>query len=132
MLVSFARFALFAGIVLLSLVSAGCSPGPLKITGKIMKGGAPMIVSKDTYVTLSFIPEEVDKNVQAKSYSAEFNHETGSYSVDLPPGKYRTMFVMAQPPKKEGELSAPSKPVKSDKVYDLSKAQELNIDIPGK
>ena len=40
------------------------------------------------------------------------------------------MFVIALPAKKEGKLNAPSPPVKSEKVYELTKDQELDIEVP--
>jgi hypothetical protein len=83
-------------------------------------------------VTLSFIPELGDASkTEARSYSATFDQASGTYSVDLPPGKYRTMLVVALPPKKSGELNMVP-PYKPDKVYDLSKNQDLDIEVPGK
>ena len=112
---------------------SGCSAGKVKITGKIMKNGEPMVVSEDTYVTLQFLPEQPDQDDEKKSsYSAKFDQKSGSYTIELPAGKYRTMLVIALPSKKQGELNMPSPPIKSETVYDLSKSQELNIDAPGK
>ena len=119
------------GVALLCFVCTGCGPKVVKVNGKLLKNGEPMVVSEDTYVTLSFIPETVAPNSEtAKSHSAKFDQKTGTYSVELPPGKYRTMFVIALPAKKEGKLNAPSPPVKSEKVYELTKDQELDIEIP--
>jgi hypothetical protein len=120
-------------LALLAIGFTGCSPGLVNVKGKILKNGAPMVVSEDTYVTLSFIVESKETdNSDAKSYSAKFDQKTGTYTVDLPPGNYRTMFVVALPAKKEGQLNAPSKPVKSEKVYEFKKNQELDIEVPGK
>jgi len=125
----FRRFCLALGV--LSLAFAGCSPSVVKVNGKVLKNGAPMVVSKDTYVTLQFVPESASED-KAGAKSATFNQETGTYTVELPPGKYRTTLVIALPAKKDGKLNAPTPPIKSDKVYDLTKSQELDIEVPGK
>jgi hypothetical protein len=77
------------GLILLTFVFLGCGPKVAKINGKILKGGKPLAVSPDTYVTLSFIPDTTDPS-KATSYSAKFDHKSGTYSVTLPPGHYRT------------------------------------------
>jgi hypothetical protein len=118
------------GLAFLGLAFAGCSQSVVKVKGKLLKNGAPMVVSEDTYVTLQFVPEKGGDNAAAKN--AKFDQKTGTYTVELPPGKYRTMIVVALPSKQPGKLSAPVPPVKSDKVYDLTKDQELDIDVPGK
>jgi hypothetical protein len=124
------RWAAF-GLVLFVIALTGCSPSSVKVNGKLLKNGSPMVVSEDTYVTLSFVPDPAPAD-GAKSYSAKFDQKTGSYTVELPPGKYRTMLIVALPNKTPGKLNAPTPPVKSDKAYDLSKNQELNIEVPGK
>ena len=124
------------GLAALAVTFAGCSPSKIKVNGKILKNGAPLIVSEDTLVTLQFIPDlkGADAVNDAKTYSAKFDQKTGAYSVEMPPGKYKTKFVMALPAKKnpDGKLNAPSPPVQSDKVYELTKNQELDIEVPGK
>jgi hypothetical protein len=128
----FLRRAVIA-LTFCSFAFTSCSPGQVRITGTIKKNGEPMIVSEDTYVTLSFIPELSDQSDDKRSsYSAKFDQKSGTYSVELPPGKYRTMLVIALPPKKQGELNMPGPPFKPDTVHDLSKNQQLDIDIPGK
>jgi hypothetical protein len=118
------------GLALLALFLTGCGPSVVKVNGKLLKNGNPMVVSKDTYVTLSFIPETPPAE-GVKSYSAKFDQETGSYTVELPAGKYKTKLVVA-PPGKDGRPSMKSAPVDSTQVYDLTKSQELNIEVPGK
>jgi hypothetical protein len=124
------------GVAVLSITFAGCSPSKIKVNGKILKNGTPLIVSEDTLVTLQFIPDlkGADAFNEAKTFSAKFDQKTGTYSVEMPPGKYKTKFVMANPSKatKDGKLNAPSPPVQSDKVYELTKDQELDIEVPGK
>ena len=108
------RALLFA--VVCALVSlSGCAQSKVTITGKIIKGGKPLIVSKDTYVTLQFLPESVASESASQSYSASFDQETGTFRLDLSPGRYKTNFIMALPAK-GGQLSKPSTPVKGCSV----------------
>lgn len=119
---------------LLALVCTGCSsPKVVKINGKLLKGGKPMVVSEDTYVTLSFIPQAKDDSPGTTPYSAKFEQKSGTYSVQLPPGNYRTMVVIAPPSKAraDGKISGLVS-IKSDKNYDLTKAQDLDIEVPAK
>ena len=92
-----------------------------------------MIVSEDTYVTISFVlePEPGQEN-NATSHSAKFEQSSGKYSVQLPAAKYRTMVVIALPSKKSSKLNSPSKPVKSEKIHELTSDQELDIEISSK
>ena len=119
-------FACFATLL------TGCNSNKVvKVHGKILKNGQPMVVSEDTYVTLSFVAETATQGA-ATSKSAKFEQKTGTYTIELPPGKYKTMLVIALPSKKNGVSGpgAPSKPFQPDTVHDLTKDQELNIDVP--
>ena len=115
-----------AGLLLLFL--AGCGPKTVTVTGRIMKGGEPMKVSEDTYVTLSFIPDPKPPDSQTSSYTAKFDQKSGTYRVQLPAGSYRTKLVIAYPAK-PGELNAP-RPIDSDKAYELKRDQELDVEVP--
>jgi hypothetical protein len=125
------------GLAALALALTGCAPKAVKVNGRLLKGGQPMVVSEDTYVTLSFVPDGAGPRA-ASSHSARFDPKSGAYSVELPAGRYRTMLVVALPPKKEAKgkesraVNAPSRPVTSDKVYDLTADQVLDIEVPGK
>ena len=92
-----------------------------------------MVVSKDTYVTLLFNPEGVNPNAEGvRSHSAKFDQQAGTYTVDLPPGKYKIALTVVAPPKKAGEPGTPSPPFRPDTVYDLTRNQTLDIEVPGK
>ena len=124
------------GSVFLALACSGCGGDKkVKITGKLLKDGHPMIVSMETYVTLSFIPvfDAEDKAQASKvtSHSAKFDQTTGTYAIELPSGTYRTMLVISLPPdpKKPGQLG-PTRTIKSDKQHELKKIQELDIEVP--
>lgn len=130
------RWRMLFSLVLLAFAVNGCgSKKNVTINGTVLKGGKPMIVSERTYVTLSFIPEGKDEEDRT-SYNATFDQKSGTYTVDLPPGSYRTKLIIAPPPsgsggKPSGKPSAPQKPVNSTKSYDLTSSQELDIEVPG-
>lgn len=116
----------------LLLVVVGCGPGVVKINGKLLKNGSPMVVPETTYVTLSFIQDTGRPgNFDARTVSAKFDPKSGTYTAEMPPGRYHTMVVVALPAKKAGQLNAPSKPAKSEKAHELTKDQVLDIDVSG-
>jgi len=121
-----------AGLGLALVALTGCGDKMVKVNGKLIKGGQPMVVSEDTYVTISFVPEAGSTDeAKARAYSAKFDQKTGSYTVELPAGKYRSLLVIALPTKVSGKLNMPAPPLKSD-VYDLTKDQTIDIEVPGK
>ena len=137
---------LFAGLALAVLfASTGCAEKRVTVKGKLLKNGQPMVVSDETYVTISFVPEGAGEvSGTATASSAKFDQKTGTYTASLKPGKYRTMVVVALPAKTEAKkasgllkvsgppkVNAPGKPARSEKVYELTKDQELDIEVPG-
>jgi hypothetical protein len=116
-----------AAVVMMGLLmtAAGCGDKKVKITGKLMKDGQPFTTSADTLVTLTFAPD-VEKSEQ--TYNGRFNHETGGYEVELPPGKYRARYVIV----KKGAPPLIVSPEATKTVHDLSTTKELNIEIAGK
>lgn len=125
------------GVLVLALACAGCGSRTIKVSGTLLKDGKAMVVSEDTYVTLSFIPAvrtaKGKDDPTNSSYSAKFVHKSGTYTVEMPPGTYKTMLVIAPPsgtaPK--GKLNAP-KPITPDKHHELTRSQSLDIDVSGK
>ena len=128
---SWDRWRTLLGLALLAFAVSGCGAKIVKINGELRKDGKPMIVSQDTYVTLSFIPVAANAESQLNSYNAKFDQKSGTYTVELPPGSYRTKLIIV-PPSKSGGLSAPPRPIDSDKTYDLTKNQKLDIEVPVK
>lgn len=128
----FRRSRLVFGLALFALTLSGCAPKSVTVNGKLLAKGKPFVVSEDTYVTLSFIPADATKDSAVTSRNAKFDPKAGSYRVEMPPGKYKTMLVIAYPgkPGPDGKLNMP-KPIHFDKVHDLASSQELDIEIPG-
>jgi hypothetical protein len=92
-----------------------------KVTGKLLMKGQPLSVSKKTIVTLSFAPDVETKGVQTTP--AKFVRETGMYEIELPPGKYRVSCLLKDTENNQRIPTGPSK------VYDLSSANVVDIDV---
>jgi len=83
--------------ILILCVTSGCSRGDakLKVSGKILKGGAAFTVPEEEYVRVTFFPVTADggppKNTYAASYNGKdgFFHAIGGDGLGIPPGKYR-------------------------------------------
>jgi hypothetical protein len=123
------------GLAVLVLACIGCGAKEVRVTGSLLKDGKPMIVSKDTYVTISFIPAATPSKKDGSppnSYSATFVQDKGTYSVTVAPGTYRTKLIIVPPAAPGGKISAPPRPIDSDKTYELTKNQELNLEVPAK
>jgi len=125
------RWAIFLGLAVSALLIVGCGSPAVTVSGKLLKNGQPMTVSADTYVTLSFIPDPTPSDDKAKSYNANFDQKTGSYTVELPPGKYRTKLIIVPPKDPSNKRpSGPGRPIDSKEAYDLNKSRELDIEVP--
>src|SRR5262245_21711719 len=116
------------GSFLLSL--QGCGKSSIEITGKLTKNGGPL-PSGQPMITLSFAPEETTKHGTMdtkQTYPTILNRETGEFSVELPPGKYKVNVLMfdsrSSPPK-----ILPSNPPFTKQVFDLTSAQSLQLDL---
>jgi hypothetical protein len=121
------RWQFLAAALVLSVIffAGGCGDGKVRITGKLMKNGQPFTTSADTLVTLTFAP---DAEKSEQTYPAKFNHETGGFELNVPPGKYRARYVIQK--KNEPAIIAPPDATKT--VHDLSSTKEVNIEIAGK
>lgn len=120
------RLAAYAltGLILMAALP-GCGEAKVKITGKLLKDGQPYTVAPDTLVTLVFAP---DMENAPQTYPAKFNQETGGYEVEMPPGKYRARYIIVEID--QAPLTAP--PEVTEKSYDLSRTQQLDIEIASK
>lgn len=128
---SWYRCGSLIGVALLFVALSGCGSGAVTVHGELRKGGTPMVVSDDTYVTLSFIAAGPVAGGDRSAYNAKFDQKSGTYTVELKPGSYRTKLVIA-PPAPAGKFSAPGRPIDSETTYDLKTNQKLDIDVPGK
>jgi hypothetical protein len=113
---------------------AGCGPSKVKITGKILRNGAPVTYSEAEVekmtmpAGLRFITAQ-----GGQSYPAKFVFADGTYSVELPAGKYRVNVFI--PPKnfdpgKPGSMPPPVSGRDGEgEVFDLSSSQVLDLNI---
>jgi hypothetical protein len=92
-----------------------------KVSGKLLMNGKPLSVSKQTIVTLTFAPDVETKGVQTTP--AKYARETGTYEVELTPGKYRVSCLLRDTEKNQKIPTGPTK------VYDLSSANVVDIDV---
>jgi hypothetical protein len=74
----------------------GCSRnGKLNVTGKVLKGGAPLTVPDDEYVRVTFFPVTTNGSPPKNTYAASYNNNNGTFRATgadgqgIPPGKYR-------------------------------------------
>jgi hypothetical protein len=111
--------------LMVAVMLPGCGSGKVRVTGKVLKNGQPLKVSKDVLVTLTF----ADPDKKDQTYSAKFDYDTGTYQVEVPPGKYHATCIVAekgQPPLTAGKDAA-------KKVYDLTSGnQQVDIEVGGK
>jgi hypothetical protein len=86
-----------ATILICLCVSTSCSrsDGKLNVTGKVIKGGAPLTVPEDQYVRVTFFPVTADGGSPKNTYAANYNRTSGTFTAvggdgkGIPPGKYR-------------------------------------------
>jgi hypothetical protein len=116
------RLAAAALLGFVMAVALGCDGGvsKVKVSGKLLMKGQPLIVSKKTIVTLSFAPE---MQQALQTTPAKFVYDTGKYEIDLPVGKYRVSCLLKDT---ENNKKIPTGP---PKVYDVNNSQTLDIDV---
>jgi hypothetical protein len=83
-------------LILLVTVFAACSgEGRLNITGKVLKGGAPLAVPDDEYVRVTFFPISDDGGPPKNTYAASYDAKSATFravgpdGLGIPPGNYR-------------------------------------------
>jgi len=109
-------------LVCVTAYALGCDgSSKTRVSGKVLMNGKPLSVSKQTIVTLTFAPDVDAKGVQTTP--AKFVRETGTYEVELPPGKYLVSCLLRDTEKNQ---KIPTRPAK---VYDLSSANVVDIDV---
>lgn len=115
----------FAGALFLALM-AGCGDGKVKVKGKLLKGGQPYTVAKETMVTITFTPTA--EKAETTYPQSSFKQETGEFEADMPPGKYNVRIVINE----KGNKLVPVSPEVAKVVHEVSGGKEINIDIAGK
>jgi hypothetical protein len=77
------------------IATAACNRSDkLQITGKVLRGGAPLTVPDDEYVRITFFPV-TEGGPPKNTYAASYNSKNGTFRAiggdgqGIPPGKYR-------------------------------------------
>jgi len=119
------------GVMLLELVG-GCSSGPAKvdITGKLLKDGQPLQVSKTGQVTVRFISQEPPDVEKEQNKSATVD-PTGSFTIKgIYVGKYRVAVTQTDayrgPDVMKGTFGTNNSPIFRDVA---SNGQFIEIDL---
>ncbi len=86
----------FLGIVSLCvLAGCGANDGKMNVTGKVLKGGAPLSVPEEEYVRVTFFPVTDGGAPPKNTYAASYDRGAGTFKAigadgkGIPPGKYR-------------------------------------------
>ena len=85
----------FVPILFMFIFAACGGEGRLNVMGKVLKGGAPLTVSEDEYVRVTFFPVTADGGPPKNTYAASYDGKSGTFRATgadgqgIPPGKYR-------------------------------------------
>jgi hypothetical protein len=119
------RVSLALIVCLTTIAGCGKSDGKLNLTGKVLKGGAPLTVPEEEYVRVTFFPVTDGGVAPKNTYAADFNRANGTFRAlggdghGIPPGKYR---VAVEHVKKGGDaLKGAYDGDRSPLVFDIDK-----------
>jgi hypothetical protein len=118
------RAAILAWLMVIAALP-GCGAKKVKITGKLMKNGQPLMVSRDTSVMNVFIPDTDTGTVNPQTLLARFQRATEAYEIELLAGAYRINYIITE----KGQQPGHAPPEQKAKSYDLTKNQEVDIEI---
>ncbi|HEX4588748.1 MAG TPA: hypothetical protein VH120_02385 [Gemmataceae bacterium] len=123
-----------AAAILCATMLAGCGGGMLHPTGRVVKGGEPVVLKPGEDLGIFFYPLGGDGKLGTTVYPAFFNaadstfRVTGSDRRGLPPGKYRVAVELKKNKKDlfEGTYDMNNSPF----VFDVDgKTAEILIDL---
>jgi len=95
------------------------------VTGTLKRGGEPLLVSKDTYVTVTFAPAG---DQPGQTYPARFNHTDATFTVTVPPGKYRAALIIVPP----GGQPPLRSPMDASETYEIQQNRKIDLDLDRK
>lgn len=107
-------------LILLLTCTLGCGDTKTKVGGTVIMKGQALSVSRKNMVTIKFVPD-VEQAMQ--TYIGVYQHDTGQYEVELPPGKYKVVCTIFDDENKKRI------PTAGPKVVDLTSARQLDLDI---
>src|SRR5579883_1190518 len=77
-------------LLLFGLIGCGGAK-PITVQGMLSRGGQPVKVKADTSLMIMFARAEGE--ISRTTYPAALNPEDGTYTVSLPPGKYKVGVI---------------------------------------
>ena len=93
----FLRTALWLAIGA-ALAASGCSPGKIKVTGQVTRGGTAL-VSKTGHVQVKLIPVDATQHFTYPGIA----DPSGNFEIlDVPPGKYKVAVELQDTPTSDG------------------------------
>jgi hypothetical protein len=119
-------------LVLAGLTLPGCSKRPkVTITGKVMKNGQPLKVSKQGAIQVIFLPiVEGSSGPPAVTYPALVNSQEATYEVkDIPTGKYKVSVSQFDPMPVNDLLKGQFQGEQSPITREVTGNQAIDIDV---
>ena len=118
--------AIWVALLTIVLTAAGCGPpAKLRISGQLTKKGQPFQPPPKMMVSIVFLPE---KKESERSCHAQFNYQNGTYTVEVPPGQYKTNLILSDKTKTPS-VTVKISPEFSKKVYELTTSKTLDLEM---
>jgi hypothetical protein len=119
-----------AVVLAAGLLALGCGRGPrtVTVTGKVTRGGRPVVVSRTGSVQVTLVPV-VRPGQPFSTYPGRAKGD-GSFEIpDVPPGKYRAAVEVLDPTPQWDRLRGAFSPQNSRIILDLDGKVPLELDL---
>ena|SRR5947209_5216493 len=119
-------------LLVVGLTVPGCGSHPkVTVTGKVMKNGQPLKVSKQGAIQVIFIPiVEGASGPPAVTYPAQVNNEAGTYEIkDIPTGKYKVSVCQFDPMPVNDLLKGEFQGEKTPITKEVTGKEPIDIDV---
>jgi hypothetical protein len=119
-----------AWALLLALFAvAGCGgPAPVKVTGRVVRNGKPIEVSKTGVVLITLVPD-VAKGEQYTTRVGRAEPDGKFEITDVPPGKYKVAVQVNDPTPRDDKLNGGFSPENTKIVREIDGKGPLEIDL---
>jgi hypothetical protein len=128
----------FLVVAVVALTASGCGDGQLRVKGRLLKNGQPLVIPQTTDIWITFVSIPVD-GVGNLNYYGTCKRSDGTFTVagrdgtGMKPGKYRVAIQMGTKTKDElkGAFSEEKSPFIVDVDFNTSEIV-LDLDNPPK